>query len=80
MSLKLAKKKGRLSLYEIDTELEAEVREICEAEMIKAIQVQEKHAREDAIKEVKNEVIAKYAEQEADEDSEASKTNFGQDC
>ena len=37
------------------------------AEMIQAIQVQEKHAREDAIKEVKDKVIAKYEEQEAEE-------------
>ena len=35
--------------------------------MIQAIQVQEKHAREDAIKEVKEQVIAQYEEQEADE-------------
>ena len=36
--------------------------------MIQAIQVQEKHAREDAIKEVKDKVIAKYEEQEAEDD------------
>ena len=36
-------------------------------EMIQAIQVQEKHAREDAIKEVKDKVIVKYEEQEAEE-------------
>jgi polyribonucleotide nucleotidyltransferase len=36
--------------------------------MLKAIQVQEKHAREDAIKEVKDQVLAKYEEQEAVED------------
>ena len=35
--------------------------------MIQAIQVQEKHAREDAIKAVKDKVIAKYEEQEAEE-------------
>ena len=34
----------------------------------KAVQVQEKHAREDAITEVKNTVIAQYEEQEADEE------------
>ncbi|MDR7236297.1 polyribonucleotide nucleotidyltransferase [Neobacillus drentensis] len=65
----IGKPKREISLYEIDKELEAEVREICEADMLNAIQVQEKHAREDAIKEVKNQVIAKYVEQEAtDED------------
>jgi polyribonucleotide nucleotidyltransferase len=63
------KEKRAVTLYEIDSELEAEVRETCEADMVTAIQVQEKHAREDAIKEVKNRVIAKFQEDEAtDED------------
>jgi polyribonucleotide nucleotidyltransferase len=67
--VEIGKPKREINLYEIDKELEAEVREICEADMVKAIQVQEKHAREDAIKEVKNQVIAKFVEQEAtDED------------
>ncbi|PGY10764.1 polyribonucleotide nucleotidyltransferase [Bacillus sp. AFS031507] len=67
--LEIGKPKREINLYEIDKELEAEVRGICEADMVKAIQVQEKHAREDAIKEVKNQVIAKFVEQEAtDED------------
>jgi len=65
----IGKEKRQINLYEIDQELEAEVRGLCEADMVKAIQVQEKHAREDAIKEVKNQVIARYEEQEAaDED------------
>jgi polyribonucleotide nucleotidyltransferase len=67
--VEIGKPKREINLYEIDKELEAEVRGICEADMVKAIQVQEKHAREDAIKEVKNQVIAKFVEQEAtDED------------
>jgi polyribonucleotide nucleotidyltransferase len=67
--VEIGKPKREINLYEIDKELEAEVREICESDMVKAIQVQEKHAREDAIKEVKNQVIAKFVEQEAtDED------------
>ncbi|MEH7304277.1 polyribonucleotide nucleotidyltransferase [Neobacillus drentensis] len=65
----IGKPKREINLYEIDKDLEAEVREMCEADMVSAIQVQEKHAREDAIKEVKNRVIAKYEEQEVtDED------------
>lgn len=65
----IGKPKREITLYEIDKDLEAEVREMCEADMVNAIQVQEKHAREDAIKDVKNRVIAKYEEQEAtDED------------
>jgi polyribonucleotide nucleotidyltransferase len=64
----IGKEKMKITLYEIDQELEAEVRSVCEEDMIKAIQVQEKHAREDAIKEVKNRVIAKFEEQEATQD------------
>src|SRR6202030_351035 len=64
----IGKEKMQVTLYEIDPELEAEVRSICEKEMIQAIQVQEKHAREDAINEVKQQVLAKYEEQEASED------------
>jgi polyribonucleotide nucleotidyltransferase len=65
----IGKEKRQINLYEINAELEAEVRSMCEVDMIKAIQVQEKHAREDAIKEVKNQVLAKYEEQEVTEDS-----------
>ncbi|MGG3466680.1 polyribonucleotide nucleotidyltransferase [Neobacillus pocheonensis] len=64
----IGKPKREISLYEIDKELEAEVRELCEADMVNAIQVQEKHAREDAIKEVKRQVIARFEEQEANDD------------
>ncbi|QCJ42077.1 polyribonucleotide nucleotidyltransferase [Bacillus sp. S3] len=65
----IGKEKREITLYEIDKDLETEVRNLCEADMVTAIQVQEKHAREDAIKEVKNVVIAKFEEQEAtDED------------
>jgi polyribonucleotide nucleotidyltransferase len=64
----IGKEKMQVTLYEIDKELEAEVREMCEADMVKAIQVQEKHAREDAINEVKNQVLAKFEEQEATDD------------
>ncbi|MFP7296145.1 polyribonucleotide nucleotidyltransferase [Neobacillus niacini] len=62
------KVKREVILYELDKDLEAEVREMCEADMVAAIQVQEKHAREDAIKEVKNRVVAKFEENEATDD------------
>lgn len=65
---KVGKEKRAITLFELDKELEAEVREVCEQDMLSAIQVQEKHAREDAIKEVKNAVVARYEEQEADAD------------
>lgn len=64
----VGKEKREINLYELNKELEAEVRGICEQDMLAAIQVQEKHAREDAIKEVKNGVVARYEEQEIDAD------------
>ncbi|SEM48458.1 polyribonucleotide nucleotidyltransferase [Mesobacillus persicus] len=65
---KVGKEKMEIKLFELDTDLEAEVRGLCESDMIPAIQVQEKHAREAAIKEVKNAVLAKYEEEEAADD------------
>jgi polyribonucleotide nucleotidyltransferase len=65
----IGKEKRDIPLYEINSEIEATVRDMCEVELNKAIQVQEKHAREDAIKVVKNEVLAKYESDEADADT-----------
>ncbi|WP_066053403.1 polyribonucleotide nucleotidyltransferase [Robertmurraya korlensis] len=64
----IGKEKTEVVLYQLDAELEAEIRGICEADMIKAIQVQEKHAREDAIRAVKESVIAKYVEEAVEEE------------
>lgn len=61
---KIGKEKMQVTLYEIDAELESEVRSMCEEDLIKAIQVQEKHAREEAIQTVKDQVIAKYEERD----------------
>ncbi len=68
IATEIGKAKTEVNLYQLDAELEAEIREMCEADMIKAIQVQEKHAREDAIRAVKDTVIAKYEEEEAVDD------------
>jgi polyribonucleotide nucleotidyltransferase len=62
----IGKEKTEIVLFEIDQELETEIRGLCEADMIQAIQVQEKHAREEAIKAVKDQVLGKYVEEEAD--------------
>ncbi|MBG9589157.1 polyribonucleotide nucleotidyltransferase [Cytobacillus firmus] len=64
----IGKEKMEIVLYQVDQNLEAEVRGICEKDMIQAIQVQEKHAREAAIKAVKEEITAKYEGEEADDD------------
>lgn len=59
--------KREIQLYEVDKNLEQSVRELAEKDINSAVQVHEKHAREDAISEVKATVIAKYEEQEADD-------------
>ncbi|KML06488.1 polyribonucleotide nucleotidyltransferase [Rossellomorea marisflavi] len=66
---KVGKEKLEIKLFELDEVIETEVRSLCESELIPAIQVQEKHAREEAIKEVKNKVISVYEEKEADDDT-----------
>lgn len=68
----IGKEKMEVTLFEIDQELEAEIRNICESDMIQAIQVPEKHAREDAIEAVKEQVLSKY-EALAEEDPEKYK-------
>ncbi len=55
-----------VKLFELDATIIDEVEGKAKAQLIEAIQVQEKHAREDAINEVKEKVIAEYEEQEAD--------------
>ena len=65
---KVGKEKSEIQLVELDQDVEAEVRSLCESELIPAIQVQEKHAREEAIGTVKDKVMAVYEEEkEADE-------------
>jgi polyribonucleotide nucleotidyltransferase len=65
----IGKEKMAINLYEIDSVVEKEVRDMCEMELNQAIQVQEKHAREDAIQAVKAKVVSEYEEREGvDED------------
>ncbi|MDF0725138.1 polyribonucleotide nucleotidyltransferase [Cytobacillus sp. S13-E01] len=59
--------KRDIKLYELDQTIEQQVRQHAEEEINKAVQVHEKHARENAINEVKLAVITKYEEQEADD-------------
>ena len=64
---KVGKEKVTFDLFEVDEEIRAEVLEMAEARMIEAIQTEEKLAREAAIDEVKDEVIATF-EERAEED------------
>ncbi|EMI9086200.1 MULTISPECIES: polyribonucleotide nucleotidyltransferase [Bacillus] len=65
----VGKEKSEVKLYEVDADLNQAVREMSEKDMHAAIQVHEKHAREDAINEVKKRVIEHYEAQEADADT-----------
>lgn len=65
----VGKAKKDIPLFELDKVLFEEVKGICETKLVQAIQVQEKHAREDAITEVKTEVIAIYTEKEATDET-----------
>lgn len=65
---KCGKEKREVVLYENDQELEAKIRTMCEVDMIQAIQTVEKHARDEAIKKVKDAVKATL-EEEGEEES-----------
>ncbi|WLR52384.1 polyribonucleotide nucleotidyltransferase [Bacillus tianshenii] len=67
IAAEIGKEKMEISLYEIDEEIESAVRSKCEAELKDAIQVVEKHAREEAISEVKARVVEEYEENEAED-------------
>jgi polyribonucleotide nucleotidyltransferase len=69
IAAQVGKEKMEVVLYEIDPQLEAEIRQLAEADIKRAVQVPEKLARDAAIEEVKAGVIAKYEEQEADEET-----------
>lgn len=65
----VGKEKSEIKLFEIDEELNEKVKALAEEGLLKAIQVHEKHAREDAINEVKNAVVEKFEDEEHDEDT-----------
>ncbi|MBD7907083.1 polyribonucleotide nucleotidyltransferase [Sporosarcina gallistercoris] len=63
----VGKEKMEIELFELDQDLVATIKESCNSDLVQAIQTEEKHAREEAITAVKNEVIARYEENEADD-------------
>jgi polyribonucleotide nucleotidyltransferase len=69
IAAQVGKEKMEVVLYELDPQLEEEIRQMAEEDIKRAVQVPEKLAREAAIDEVKAGVIAKYEEQEADEET-----------
>ncbi|KMY59450.1 polyribonucleotide nucleotidyltransferase [Geobacillus stearothermophilus] len=68
IAAQVGKEKMEVVLYEPDPELEAEIRQLAEADIKRAVQVPEKLARDAAIEDVKAGVIAKYEAEEADEE------------
>ncbi|EPZ39193.1 polynucleotide phosphorylase/polyadenylase [Anoxybacillus ayderensis] len=69
IAAKVGKEKMEVVLYELDAQLEADIRARVEGEVKRAVQVPEKLAREAAIEQLKAEVVAAYEEQEADEET-----------
>ncbi|MCP1144093.1 polyribonucleotide nucleotidyltransferase [Lysinibacillus endophyticus] len=65
----VGKEKIAVELFELDAEITAQVKAMCEEDMNAAIQTVEKHAREDAINAVKERVVLAYEELEADEET-----------
>lgn len=59
--------KSEIKLFELDDALFTKIEAEAKDKLIAAIQVQEKHAREDAISNVKEEVLAAYEEAEPEE-------------
>ncbi len=64
---KAGKEKTEVKLYELDDELEKEIRNTAEKDLLNAIRTEDKQEREAAIQEVKNAVIEKYKENEAED-------------
>ncbi|GAB2563146.1 polyribonucleotide nucleotidyltransferase [Gracilibacillus alcaliphilus] len=60
--------KMEINLFELDEELVAEVNNKAKERLVEAIQVQEKHAREEAIEHVKQDILAVYEADEAEAD------------
>ncbi|WP_100404442.1 polyribonucleotide nucleotidyltransferase [Bacillus solitudinis] len=60
----VGKAKKDITLKQVDPELEAEIRGIAETDLKTAVQVQEKHARQEAIDEIKQQIIAQFEERE----------------
>lgn len=63
----IGKEKMELNLYEVDADINTRVREMAEADMLAAIQVVEKHARQEAIDAVNKRVLEVFEAEEATE-------------
>lgn len=64
IAAEIAKEKSEVKLKQVDPELEQEVRTLAEAELKEAVQVQEKHARQEAIDAVMKKTLEAFEERE----------------
>ncbi|GAA5415152.1 polyribonucleotide nucleotidyltransferase [Paraliobacillus ryukyuensis] len=65
----VGKEKMEVKLFSLAEDIRTAVEEQAHDKLITAIQVQEKHAREEAISQVKEEIVASYEDNEADEET-----------
>lgn len=66
----VGKEKAEVTVFEVDEAVKQEVKEKFEQKLIDAIQVKEKHAREDAIEQVKEEAVLYFEEKQETEEKE----------
>ena len=64
----VCKEKAEVELFQVDADLKAEIEAVYYDQLAKAVQVEEKLAREAATKAVKEEVLASYQERFAEDD------------
>jgi polyribonucleotide nucleotidyltransferase len=62
----VGKEKKEIKLKQVDADLEAKVRQLAESDLKKAVQVQEKHERQEAIDAVMKPILERFEEEDAD--------------
>lgn len=65
----VGREKMEVQLFDLDAELKSKVEEEATDAIVQAIKTEEKKAREEAIAQVKSDIVASYEEQEADEET-----------
>ena len=64
----IGQEKSDIVLFEIDEDIKSEVVSMAKEKLIDAIQVKEKHAREEAIDQVKKDIVSSYEKEEAEKE------------
>lgn len=66
IAAEVGKEKSQIQLFELDAELSETIKNTVEAELVAAVQINEKQARNEAIDEVKKRVMEQYEESDDD--------------